>query len=387
MKRIDADWLKTAGTRAVFSLLTEAGHKAYAVGGCVRNTLLDAPVKDIDLSTDALPETVMSLAKEAGFKAIPTGIDHGTVTVVAGDIPHEITTFRRDVDTDGRRAVVAFSTDMKDDALRRDFTMNALYADVEGTLIDPLGGLPDLEARRVRFIENADMRIREDYLRSLRFFRFHAWYGDPDQGFDTEALDAIARNVDGIKTLSGERLGSEMKRLLEAPDPVAALAGMRSTGVLHAVLKGGDDRALGPLVHLEELLGIAPDAIRRLGALGGENVVEALRLSRQDAERLRVVREGTRGTAKVSGYLLGQDAARDTHLIEAASLPSPIDENMLDQIAEGAGLTFPIKAADLMPGLEGPALGAALKSLEAKWIASDFSLKKSDLLDLLGKDG
>ena len=387
MKRIDADWLKAAGTRAVFSLLTDAGHKAFAVGGCVRNTLLDAPVKDIDLSTDALPETVMALAKDAGLKVVPTGIEHGTVTVIAGDIPHEITTFRRDVDTDGRRAVVAFSTDMNDDALRRDFTMNALYVDASGALVDPLGGLPDLEARRVRFIENAELRIREDYLRSLRFFRFHAWYGDPKQGFDPEALDAIARNVDGIKSLSGERLGSEMKRLLEAPDPVAAVAGMRSTGVLHAVLEGGDDRALGPLVHFEETLSIAPNAIRRLAALGGENVAEALRLSRQEADRLRIIRAGTPGAGKASGYLLGADAALDVHLIEAASLAIPFEKSVLAQIAEGAELTFPIKATDLMPGLEGPALGAALKSLEAQWIASDFSLSKAALLHLLGKDG
>ncbi|CAN0606338.1 unnamed protein product, partial [Ectocarpus sp. 12 AP-2014] len=167
------------------------------------------------------------------------------------------------------------------------------YSDANGRISDPLDGLPDLHARCVRFIEDADQRIREDYLRSLRFFRFHAWYGDPSAGFDPEALDAIARNVDGIASLSRERVGSEIKRLLEAPDPVPAIAGMRSTGVLNAVLEGADDRALGPLVHLEETLGLAPDPIRRLASLGGTNVADRLRLSRQDADRLRIFGAGS----------------------------------------------------------------------------------------------
>ena len=385
--RIDPEWLKVPATRAVFSMLADAGHKAYAVGGCVRNTLLGAPVKDIDLSTDARPDAVMRLANQARLHAVPTGIDHGTVTVISGGIPHEITTFRRDVDTDGRRAVVAYSTKIKDDALRRDFTMNALYADAKGNVVDPLGGLPDLESRRVRFIEDADQRIREDYLRSLRFFRFYAWYGDPMLGFDTEALDAIARNVDGIKSLSRERVGSEMKRLLEAPDPVVAVAGMRSTGVLHAVLEGADDRALGPLVHLEHALGIVADPLRRLAALGGEGVAKHLRLSRQDGNRLCILNKGTSGQPKVSGYRLGKNIARDVHLIEAASLGSEMTKSTLDAIDEGVGKTFPIKAADLMPDLEGPQLGAALKNLEQQWIDSDFLLSRAELLDHLGKEG
>ena len=387
MTKIDADWLKVPATRRVFAMLSEAGYKAYAVGGCVRNALLGAPVKDIDLSTNARPNIVMQLAKQARLRAVPTGLDHGTVTVVADDIPHEITTFRRDVDTDGRRAVVAFSENIADDARRRDFTMNALYCDAAGKIFDPLGGLPDLRARRVRFIEDADQRIREDYLRSLRFFRFHAWYGDPLLGFDPDAMDAIARNVDGIETLSRERLGTELLRLLEAPDPVAAVAGMRSTGVLQAVLSGADDRALGPLVHLEAALEIAPDPIRRLAVLGAEEVADRLRLSRQNSERLRILGAGTAGGPKVSGYRLGAEMARDVHLIEAASMGVPLAPDAIDLIVEGHAKTFPIKAADLMPDLQGPELGAALKQLEFHWIESDFSLSRADLLASLGKEG
>ena len=246
MVNIDADWLRSQATQKVFALLGDAGHQVFAVGGCVRNSLLNERVRDIDLATDARPERVLGLAKSAGFQAIPTGISHGTVTVLSDGVAFEITTFRRGVETDGRRAVVAFSDRIEDDARRRDFTMNALYADAEGRVHDPLGGLPDLEARRVRFIEDPVQRIREDYLRSLRYFRFHAWYGSAEEGFDPEALDAIARNLDGLAALSRERVGAEVKRMLDASDPAMALAGMRNTGVLAAILPGASIKPSSP---------------------------------------------------------------------------------------------------------------------------------------------
>ena len=186
--------------------------------------------------------------------------------------PFEITTFRRDVETDGRRAVVAFSNDIIDDARRRDFTMNALYARPDGSIVDPLGGIQDVLDRRVRFIEDADQRIREDYLRTLRFFRFSAWYGAIDQGFDPDALNAISSNLDGLETLSAERVGMEMVKLLNATDPAVAVAVMRQTGVLNVVLQGVDDTWLAPLIHVESLWDLSPDPIRRLAALGGTGV-------------------------------------------------------------------------------------------------------------------
>ena len=228
--RITGDWITRESTQALMKALNDAGHKALVVGGCVRNALLGVPVADVDIATDALPEEVMRIALAAKMKPVPTGIDHGTVTVVSGSIPHEVTTFRKDVETDGRRAVVAFATDVADDAHRRDLTINALYALADGTLVDPLGGLPDLKARRVRFIEDAEARIREDYLRALRFFRFHAYYGDPAVGMDPEALAAIAANLDGLDTLSRERVGAELLNLLAAPDPAPAVAAMAQTG-------------------------------------------------------------------------------------------------------------------------------------------------------------
>ncbi|MGY9039283.1 MAG: CCA tRNA nucleotidyltransferase, partial [Rhodobacterales bacterium] len=179
-------WLVDPDAQAVCDAVKDGGHVIYFVGGCVRNALLGVADSDVDMSTNALPERVMALAARAGLKAVPTGVEHGTVTVVSGGKGFEVTTFRRDVETDGRRAVVAFSDSIIDDALRRDFTMNALYADAQGRVIDPLESLPDLRARRVRFIEDAAQRIREDYLRTLRYFRFCAWYADPAEGFSPD---------------------------------------------------------------------------------------------------------------------------------------------------------------------------------------------------------
>ena len=388
MTQIKAEWLSAAPTQRVFALLTDAGHQAYAVGGCVRNTLLGEPVKDIDITTDAHPETVTKLGENAGIKVVPTGIEHGTVTLIANNIPHEVTTFRRDVATDGRRATVAFSDNITDDARRRDFTMNALYADADGNIVDPLKGLPDLHARRFRFIEDADQRIKEDYLRSLRFFRFQAWYGDPQEGPDPDALDAIARNLDGLETLSRERVGSEIIRLLEAPDPAPAVATMRSTGVLHAVLPGAEDGTLAPLIYLEQIHGIDPDPIRRLAALGGEDVSKRLRLSRKLADTLKILKTADPmlpfGEA---GYRMGQGAAISAALLFAASLSQNLNPNQLAEIQYGSTQVFPLKANDLMPDMTGKALGDALKSLENQWIKSKFALSRNALLDLHRNQG
>lgn len=380
--KIAADWLTTEATQAVCAMLENAGHQALFVGGCVRNALLDLPVSDIDIATDALPNQVMALAKDAGLKAVPTGIDHGTVTVVSHHQPYEITTFRKDLQTDGRRAVVAFSQDVEDDARRRDFTMNALYARADGTVIDPLNGLFDLRARRLRFIEDAARRIEEDYLRILRFFRFNAWYGDPAGGLDAGALAAIADHLNGLASLSNERVGAEMLKLLAAPDPCIAVASMGRTGVLAAVLPGADDHALGPLVHLEETAGVAPDALRRLAALGGEDAVDRLRLSRAQAKQLDLLRRmiGSSTPPAELGYRHGAAAGRDVLLLRAAMLDAPFDPLDVATVDKGAAAQFPLSAADFQPELSGPALGQALKEAEQTWIDSGFTLSRKALL-------
>ncbi|PTE23775.1 CCA tRNA nucleotidyltransferase [Cereibacter changlensis JA139] len=378
--RLSGDWLAQEGTQGLCAALTGAGYRALFVGGCVRNALMERPVADLDLATDALPEEVTRVAKAAGFRVIPTGVEHGTVTVIAGGVPHEVTTFRRDVETFGRHATVAFSGDVTEDAKRRDFTMNALYALPSGEVIDPLGGLPDLQARRVRFVGDAERRIAEDYLRILRFFRFHAIYGDPAEGLDAEGLAACAALSEGIATLSRERIGAEMRKLLGAEDPAPAVASMAQAGVLAQVLPGAEARALPLLVHLEA--GRAAVWLRRLAVLGGEEAAERLRLSRAEAARLALLRDGI-GSLQGPGelaYRHGAGAATDILLARAALLETPLPEGWEAALAEGAAAKLPISAADLMPALQGAALGARLREIEARWIASGFRLTREALL-------
>ncbi|OAN72181.1 CCA tRNA nucleotidyltransferase [Seohaeicola saemankumensis] len=381
--RIAAEWITADHTQAVCTMLTQAGYRALFVGGCVRNAIIGAPVTDIDIATDARPEVVMELAKDAGLRPVPTGIEHGTITVIAGGIPHEVTTFRRDVETDGRRAVVAYATRVEDDARRRDFTMNALYADPSGAVLDPLGGLPDLMARRVRFIEDAAARIAEDYLRILRFFRFHAWYGDDAQGPDQNALSAIAEATDGLAQLSRERVGSEMGKLLSAPDPAPSVAAMRACGVLTRILPGADDRSLAPLVHLEQQAQVGPDWLARLASMTGPEAAGRLRLSRAEEIRLCLLRDGL-GSGRNAGELgfrHGIEDARAILLLRAAVMSQPLAPESLEAAAEGAAAVFPLRAADLMPEFEGPALGRELERLKQRWILSGFRLTREELLD------
>ncbi len=380
--RITDDWLHDAGAQRLCSMLLEAGFQAYFVGGCVRNALLGAPISDIDLTTDATPETVVALADASGFNPVPTGIEHGTVTVVVEGHPFEVTTFRHDVETDGRRAVVSFARTIEEDARRRDFTMNALYARADGTVLDPLGGLPDLRARRVRFIDDAGDRIREDYLRILRFFRFHAWYGDPAEGLDPEALAAVSELADGLDTLSRERVGAEMCKLLSAPDPAPAVSAMARSGVLARVLPGAETGALAPLVHLEQQSKTPPKAMRRMASLGGDDHQERFRLSNSDARDLARLRDALGGTAEPEelAYRLGAGAARDVVLLNAAMLGNGLPDDLEARLNLGASARFPVAPKDLMPEFQGPALGAELRRLEDRWIASEFTLSRDALL-------
>ncbi|MDJ0628478.1 MAG: CCA tRNA nucleotidyltransferase [Rhodobacter sp.] len=381
MTTVTGHWIEQPQTQEVCRMLTSAGYRALFVGGCVRNALLGEPVNDIDISTDAVPERVVQLAEAAGLKAVPTGIDHGTVTVVADHVPHEVTTFRRDVETDGRRAVVAYTDKVEQDALRRDFTMNALYARADGSLVDPLGGLSDLQARRVLFIEDPAARIREDFLRILRFFRFYAWYGDPQAGIDPEGLAACARLSRGLETLSIERITAELLKLLSAPDPAPAVASMTQAGILARVLPGSAPDALPMLVALEASVGVLPDGLRRLAALGGE-AASHLRLSKPDTRRLETLlrlMSDASGPAEIA-YRQDADTAQDTVLLRAALLEQALPPGFAAEIAKGSAARFPVKSADLMPDYSGAALGARLKRLEQDWIDSDFALTRGQLL-------
>jgi len=377
---VSGDWLEHAGTQDLCRALESAGFRALLVGGAVRNALLGVAVCDIDVATDATPRTVTEIARKFGFRVVPTGIDHGTVTVVARDRPHEVTTFRKDVATDGRHAVVAFSTHIEDDAARRDFTMNAIYADRSGNVIDPLGGQPDLVAGHVRFVGDAQARIREDYLRSLRFFRFHAHFGDHAAGIDPEALAAIAGNILGLASLSRERVGAEMRKLLSAHDPAPAVAVMAASGLLGAVLAGAQIRGLAPLIHLEG--DIPPRWQRRLAVLGGADLPAALRLSKTETNDLSHIRAeiGTVRTPAALGWLYGGMIATDIVLARAAVLEQPLADDWRMDVARGAAAVFPVAAGDLQPALQGPALGAALNMLKIRWLNSDLQLTREQLL-------
>lgn len=288
-----ADWLKSKPLQALFKALNRDGGEARVVGGAVRNTLLGTKVSDVDLATTHLPQDTVRLATEAGFKPVPTGIEHGTITVVVQGHPFEVTTLRQDVETNGRHAKVAFGTDWKVDAERRDFTINALYVTADGTIIDHVGGLADIESRTLRFIGDAEQRIREDYLRILRFFRFFAWYGSGRP--EADGLRASARLKDGLSQLSAERVWSELKKLLSAPDPSRALLWMRQAGVLNLILpeseKWGID-AIHGLVRTETDLGWQPDPLLRLESIIPPDSVRmeemGKRLKMSNAERARL---------------------------------------------------------------------------------------------------
>lgn len=399
-----AAWLKAPALQRVFTAIGREGDELRAVGGAVRNSLLGEPVSDVDLCTTALPHQVMQRAEKAGLKAIPTGIDHGTVTVVSSGEAFEITTLREDVETFGRHAVVRFGRDWTHDAARRDFTLNALYCSADGTLHDPLDGLRDCLARKVRFIGDASQRIREDYLRILRFFRMQASFGSGAP--DAEGLAASIALRDGLRQLSAERVGSELKRLVVAPKAAPVVHLMEDSGILE-IVTGGVAR-LADFEALKQLQPDLPEAAAApvcLAALFGfgtedlERLAERLRLS--NAERDRMVRARLAADRIVAApdaqrllkALLvdeGVATATDGLALAAAMLRAGgEDEGQLS--AARALLTdwtvpvFPVTGRDLIElGLEkGPALGAALARLRTAWADSDYTASRTDLLALI----
>ena len=394
----DAAWLKRPETTRVFAALAAPGIETRAVGGAVRNAFLGLPVNEVDLATTALPEKTMELARKAGFKAIPTGIEHGTVTVIADGVPFEVTTLRRDVETFGRHATVAFTENWEEDARRRDFTLNALYAGSDGTVFDPLGGYADLVAGRVRFIGEAEQRIKEDYLRILRFFRFNAYYGKGP--LDAEGLRASVKLRAGLEELSAERVGAELKRLLEAPRAFEAVWALFDYGLLPELL-GGAPRLerLKRLVAIDSAAGFAPDAMLRLAALGvfvaedAERLAARLRLSNAELAVLALgagdyAREELpdESAAKRLLYRLGPIHYAAYLRIAWADSGAPTDDAAwqaaLSLPERWRAPSFPLGGADIMAlgDLKGPEIGLALRRLEAEWIASGFALSREELL-------
>jgi poly(A) polymerase len=399
----NAPWLTRPETQAVLAALKAAGHEGRIVGGAVRNALMGKPVADIDIATPATPEQVMQAAAKAGLHVIPTGLQHGTVTVVSDHVPHEVTTLRRDVTTDGRHATVAFTQDWAADAARRDFTINALYCDAGGTVHDPLGGYPDLVARRVRFIGSPDARIAEDYLRILRFFRFHAEFasGPPD----TEGLAACVRGRDGLARLSAERIRAEVLKLILAPCALEALEAMATNSLLAPVFGGAPRLAdLARLIAIETALAVSPEPIRRLGCLAlrregdASRFAERLRLSNDEramlgnldnpAARSLPAAMGDDGAAKPLLYGMGAHAWRDAALVQWAWSAAPPSDDKWRQLATLPERwpipIFPLKGGDLVAlgCAPGPRIGEVLRQLEAQWITGGFEGDRDHLLAL-----
>lgn len=398
------DWLSDrAGLAVMDALLAAAPDGARYVGGCVRNALMGVAVSDTDIATVLTPPETIAALEAAGLRAVPTGIGHGTITAVADHRGFEVTTLRRDVATDGRRAVVAFTTDWSEDAGRRDFRLNAIYAGRDGALFDPVGGIADARDGRVRFIGEAQARIREDYLRILRFYRFHAWYGRTP--LDADGHRACAALRAGLSGLSAERVWAELKKLLAAPDPRLAVEAMQEGNVLNEVLPGSIDlnlflsinslntpetRPADPLLRVAALLA-GGDAMRVDALCGTMKVSNAERTRLTAAVRRVGVHPGMdRKALRAALYEQGRQAVEDQLMLAAARGEGARDvlSRDLDAVSRWQRPAFPVKAADLLAaGFErGPQLGALMKALEARWVEGDFVLNRADLLAIARRE-
>jgi poly(A) polymerase len=388
----DAPWLTSGPTARVLGLLNGNGEEARVVGGAVRNALLKLSVGDIDIATTALPPEVIRRAKAAGIKSVPTGIEHGTVTLVVETQPFEVTTLREDTETFGRKAKVAFGRDWMRDAERRDFTINGLSVDANRVVHDHVGGLADIEARRVRFIGDPGKRIAEDYLRILRFFRIHAAYGagEPDRAGYLACIAARA----GLAGLSAERLRMEMRKLMVAEGAAGAVTAMADGGLLLLILGGvAYPGTFAAMIAVERSLGLEPDPIRRLGALAVAVTEDAKRLGL----RLRLTNNETKALdsmghrwwrlagmdeaiARRRLYRLGAERYRDRLMLAWARAGRDADAASWRELAllpaRWSAPKFPLKAADFIArGIaEGPALGQVLGLAEDAWLAANFPL-------------
>lgn len=394
----DHPWLSDTRVRKLFAALPE--NSTRFVGGCVRNAIIGAPIGDIDMATQLEPDAVVSALHAADIKTVPTGLAHGTLTAVIDGEPFEITSLRKDVETDGRRAVVAFTQSWAEDAMRRDLTMNALYADASGQVYDPCGeGISDITARRFRFVGDAEARVREDYLRILRFFRFIAWYGEGSK-IDATALKACRENRAGLKTLSPERVWAETKKLMGAPNPVRAARIMLTNEILERILPEASNVAgLDLFVKLEQNEALEVDPLRRLMALSARDEfamaglckrlklsnVEKARLLAWAGDRTPISPDMEERDMKIAIYAAGKQTVADRATLRAAGAEGKATEGWMNlaRFAQNWEIpVFPLKGRDLKAaGVEdGLQMGKVLEALKALWVRSGFTADKERLL-------
>ncbi|MGH1419305.1 MAG: CCA tRNA nucleotidyltransferase [Hyphomicrobiaceae bacterium] len=408
-QKITPGWLTDTATQAVFKALQAHGHQVRAVGGAPRNTLARTPVTDIDLATTATPDETIDAAKAAGLRCIPTGLAHGTITILSQNKTFEVTTLRQDVSTDGRRATVAFTDDWQRDACRRDFTINAIYVAADGTIFDPVGGVADLRQSRVRFIGEPQARIREDYLRILRFFRFTGQFA---QGaIDAGGLAACQAEREGLQNLSAERVRSELLRLLVTPKATQMVEAMAAAD-LFAQLLSLPIRIdhFNNLVAIEEVQSLEPDGLRRLASFGIRDEQDASKLSRElrlsNDEKARLLAIGRNQATPPRGcreadlhsrlYRIGIEAYRDSELLNwARSGDDPTSDwrfQRVDLADYWEVPEMPVSGSDVlalgMPA--GPEVGKVLSALEQWWIATGFpddeAMVNAKLRELVHKD-
>jgi poly(A) polymerase len=391
MTHVTAAWLTKPGLQEVLSNLRCADGEAYVVGGCVRDALIRREVSDVDIASPLTPDEVKGRMDRIGATVYDTGLQHGTVTVSHMGEHYEVTTFRNDVATDGRHAEVKFVTDMVSDAMRRDFTMNALYANRRGAVFDPTGvGVADLAARRVRFVGNAGKRLDEDLLRMMRLFRFHAVLGTG--AMDAEALDAVNRRAHKISRVSKERIWVELKKLLGAHNPMDAVMEMADTGLLSALFTNTHLEDFGALLYHEKALGLTPSWSRRLVCLAEfttDHIAKAMMLSNEEKKRISATKDATKHlsghldvehTAYHHGVRIAMDAAALTRTNGVLLTGSKAE---LWRLASNAGAKlFPVTGKDLLDlgWTPGPAVGRALKDLETNWVLNSFDGTREDVL-------
>jgi len=378
----ETKWLRNPSAQKLSKLYKSFGYQVLFVGGCVRNTILKMPVTDIDLATDAQPEEIIKIAKENNIRFVPTGLAHGTITLIIDNKNYQITTFRTDFDHDGRYAKVEFTESLLLDASRRDLTINALYCNHVGEVIDPLNGLDDIKKQKIKFIGNPNERIKEDNLRILRFFRFQAIYGNKNLEIDSIALEACHNHKSKLAALSKERITSELRKILSAPNPLEVIIKMNETGVLNELFQNVSIDSLEAYLKTEEKFKININWLGRLLSLQATQEEESLKLTRCEFKFLKQTKSAIENQIHVLefSYYNGVENGKIYSILQNFRHNIILSKNLLNQINSLATKKFPITAKDLMPEIRGKKLGEALRSLEDRWIKSNFTLSKKDLL-------
>ena len=378
----ETKWLRNPSAQKLSKLYKNFGYQVLFVGGCVRNTILKMPVTDIDLATDAQPEEIIKIAKENNIRFVPTGLAHGTITLIIDNKNYQITTFRTDFDHDGRYAKVEFTESLLLDASRRDLTINALYCNHVGEVIDPLNGLDDIKKQKIKFIGNPNERIKEDNLRILRFFRFQAIYGNKNLEIDSIALEACHNHKSKLAALSKERITSELRKILSAPNPLEVIIKMNETGVLNELFQKVSIDSLEAYLKTEEKFKININWLGRLLSLQVTQEEESLKLTRCEFKFLKQTKSAIENQIHVLefSYYNGVENGKIYSILQNFRHNIILSKNLLNQINSLATKKFPITAKDLMPEINGKKLGKALRSLEDRWIKSNFTLSKKELL-------